>query len=391
MLNTLGEVQAAPHEGRIKTLDSMRGLASLTVLLGHVLASIFPNGNFWLDKTPLHIISSSHEAVVFFFLLSGYVLTYQYANKSFEYKSFLIGRVARIYIPYIVAVLLSLVLYTFFKDNAPVHYNNFLKSQWQFTYSNSLLVDHILLVGNFKTDTINTVIWSLVHEMRVAILFPVLLLILKLNWRIVICLSLLVSVLAGFAIVHGVNPSAGYNNSYVYTCHYFSMFLLGALLARYQSFIISKYRSIPKLMRNAMLVTALLVYTTSHLTFSVLHVLGAGAILKYSFLISDWLTSIASFHLMVAAIAVAGTKHWVESKPLLKLGKVSYSLYLVHLPVLYVVYKLMPTAPFELALGIGTVLSLYLSTIFNKLVELPAAKLGKKAIHLLSRYTIRVA
>lgn len=38
-------------------------------------------------------------------------------------------------------------------------------------------MQHILLIGKYNTDAYNSVIWSLVHEMRISIVFPLVLMI----------------------------------------------------------------------------------------------------------------------------------------------------------------------------------------------------------------------
>jgi peptidoglycan/LPS O-acetylase OafA/YrhL len=365
------------YKKRIKTLDSLRGLAALSVVLGHALSSIFPKGNFLLDFTPLYIICSSHEAVIFFFLLSGYVLVYQYVNgKEFNYSQFIVVRITRIYIPYFMAIILSLLLWRSFKDSTNIHFDNFLKSQWHFNLTFDLLLNHVFLIGNFKTDTINTVIWSLVHEMRVSLIFPLLIALIKLKWRIVVLTSLVISVLACIAIVQHVNPSLGFNNSYLYTLHYFSFFMLGGLLAKHQTALLSYYSLIPENIKKTLLIIAILTYATSHLTVNFLHYFKLKN-LNYSFLIADWLTVSSSFYLMIAAIAVTNHRTWLKARPLITLGKISYSLYLVHIPALYVSYKLMPLIPFSVVMMIGTLASICIAIIFNKWVETPAADFGK--------------
>ena len=43
--------------------------------------------------------------------------------------------------------------------------------------SSQAIAQHILLVGKYNTDAYNGVIWSLVHEMRISIIFPLILMI----------------------------------------------------------------------------------------------------------------------------------------------------------------------------------------------------------------------
>jgi peptidoglycan/LPS O-acetylase OafA/YrhL len=72
---------------RFGELDSLRGLAALSVLIGHCLV-VFPHlsgsypGQGWelwawntLRSTPLSVVWAGNEAVILFFILSGFVLS----------------------------------------------------------------------------------------------------------------------------------------------------------------------------------------------------------------------------------------------------------------------------------------------------------------------------
>lgn len=100
--------------GRIRQLDSIRGLAALTVVLQHCLF-VFPllfndtsgQQHFWLlnifKYSPLHLFWSGSQAVFLFFLLSGFVLSLPfYRAQSVSYPAFIIKRICRLYLPYIV-------------------------------------------------------------------------------------------------------------------------------------------------------------------------------------------------------------------------------------------------------------------------------------------------
>lgn len=70
---------------RLHELDSLRGIAAFSVMLSHVFL-VFPiiwnttrpaEATWWLKLfmySPLRVAWAGHEAVVFFFVLSGFVL-----------------------------------------------------------------------------------------------------------------------------------------------------------------------------------------------------------------------------------------------------------------------------------------------------------------------------
>ena len=176
---------------RLTQLDSLRGLAALSVLLYHyflvfevVYNSDSSTGgevcNNWFifayTYTPLHIVWVGHEAVVFFFVLSGFVLALPYLQSStpMSYGSYLIKRVFRIYPAYLCAIALAIIvnvfLYKVGTDGLPVFWKGNIGQRWQ--WDGNLIWDHILLVGSFNYNRFIPPVWSLVYEMRISLLFP---------------------------------------------------------------------------------------------------------------------------------------------------------------------------------------------------------------------------
>jgi peptidoglycan/LPS O-acetylase OafA/YrhL len=171
---------------RLDELDSLRGLAASSVVISHlilVLPSIFIIEK--LSNTPLHLFWGGHESVILFFILSGFVLSFPYLNKKEpKYRYFIIRRVCRIYIPYIVSVLISMFLMHFFNRGGIPELSKWFNGTWNTPLSLKQLLNHFIMLGTFPSYTINPVIWSLVHEMRISIIFPILMVfVMNLNWK----------------------------------------------------------------------------------------------------------------------------------------------------------------------------------------------------------------
>ncbi len=94
---------------RWSSLDAVRGLAALTVVAHHGFAAL---PEFWAVYTgaptsrlatimafsPLHLLWEGHQAVLVFFVLSGFVLSLPYwQGNPPGYGTFLIRRFCRIY------------------------------------------------------------------------------------------------------------------------------------------------------------------------------------------------------------------------------------------------------------------------------------------------------
>ncbi|ALE82194.1 acyltransferase family protein [Pseudonocardia sp. HH130629-09] len=100
---------AAPS--RVPALDGPRGVASLVVVVNHclmtdpTLAAVAAGTGraapgtlaWWLAYTPLHLVWAGTEAVLLFFVLSGFVLTGSATRDGFGWGSYYAQRLPRLY------------------------------------------------------------------------------------------------------------------------------------------------------------------------------------------------------------------------------------------------------------------------------------------------------
>ncbi|MBB6332970.1 peptidoglycan/LPS O-acetylase OafA/YrhL [Chryseobacterium sediminis] len=106
MNQTLSVSQSKPH---YEILDGLRGVAAIMVVFFHVFET-FSNG----DHTK-QIINHGYLAVDFFFMLSGYVISYAYDNRwnNMTLKDFFIRRLVRLQPMIIIGSLVGAVLFYF--------------------------------------------------------------------------------------------------------------------------------------------------------------------------------------------------------------------------------------------------------------------------------------
>ena len=362
-------IDSSKLSSRIVVLDSLRGLACLTVVLCHAAANAFPSHNIF-ELSPFYILIAGHEAVVFFFILSGFVLVkHCLAVTKFNYKFFLIQRVCRIYLPYLGAIVIALLLYFLFHG------------RWIVTETEGLtwpnVFGHLFLIGNFNAATLDPIIWSLIHEMRIAIIFPLLLIVLRRPWQQVIFIAISLSLIAAILTVLNVNPSASYNSGYLYTVHYFSLFLLGGLLVEYQSELSEKYRGLSFKLKVVFLGVALFFYCYARMLSLIPHKLKLLNFALFNEFTADWVTAIAVLYIMIAGLNISKKGHVLQSRIPLLLGKISFSLYLLHVLVMIALGNLLPLTPKPVTMGLSVIVSALAAFVFNKIIELPAAKIGK--------------
>lgn len=372
-------------KSRLLQLDSLRGLAALSVVFCHFL-NVFPSKladtynvhmtgikyYFNLIKySPLSIIFGGHEAVILFFILSGFVLSLPFYSNTVAYKKFLVKRVCRIYIPYITAVLFSYIGFILFSRGGIRELSGWFNSAWLSPVSFKDLISHFIMLGAFDFGKLDNAIWSLVHEMRISLIFPLIMIfVLREGWK----KSLLWAGTAALITVLISNAIQIYIiNNVLLTIRYIFMFVIGVTLAQNRSYLIDKFKSLNCYMRFGLFILAIIAYTNGW-NFHGFKIISK--FLQSGELLNDWLTALGSSMLIVIALSYKGV---TLIKPVQFLGKISYSLYLLHLPTMYsTVYLLYGRLPIWGILSIAFVITIVLSYISYKIIEVPSIALGKK-------------
>jgi peptidoglycan/LPS O-acetylase OafA/YrhL len=355
-------------KNRIDQLDSIRGLASFAVLLNH-LYLVLPMLPLLFRYSPLKVIVSGNASVIMFFVLSGFVLFLPFLRGfAGTYRTFVIKRIFRIYIPYLASIIFAVLMYTLLaKGSIPGI------DAWQSGINLKLLLEHLSLIINTDTRAFNNVIWSLVHEIRISVYFPLIALcVMRLNWKVNLFICLLLSIPNGLKDLFSLDY--GYT-TLLDTMHYTSMFLVGALLAKNLDILTAIYKKWSKARKWLILLVAFLSYTYSSAIITIVLKLG----LPYGFVIYDYMVTGASGIFIIYAIGSIRLSNLLLKKPMIFLGKISYSLYLIHLIVLFsFMYLFYGIIPNELIYLLIVFVSLLLATLSWRFIENPSIALGKK-------------
>lgn len=107
--STLGTAGARPEVPALPALTSLRFFAAAYVLVLHAGAQVL----YWAGAGPavMNVVNSGWVAVSFFFVLSGFILTYNYVGVDggrVDARRFLVARLSRIYPVYLLGNLLML-------------------------------------------------------------------------------------------------------------------------------------------------------------------------------------------------------------------------------------------------------------------------------------------
>jgi peptidoglycan/LPS O-acetylase OafA/YrhL len=345
---------------RLETLDGLRGIAAAVVFLGHFALLWKPLTGGWLildRKSPLYLLHSGHESVLLFFLLSGFVLALPYARGTPQsYPVFMVRRIFRIYFPYLVALGLALLGNLFFHGKTDI--SGSFAVTWAHRISPHAILQHVLFIGNYNSSRYNIAFWTLVYEMRISIVFPFLCL-----WLLRLPLAGALGIGVVFLLVDGLRPSL--HVLHLFPFLYAWIFIFGVVLARCRQPLRAWIDTGPGT-RSVVLMVSLALYLGAHL-------------MSANQTVWDALAVAGAAGLIVLALGGNRFAAGLRSSFALFLGRISYSLYLTHGTVLFVIAYL----------GYGKVglewlflayvgISVPLACLFCLLIEEPSLRAGRR-------------
>ena len=350
-------------QGRVPQLDALRGIAAATVVWHHFHNAFSVTPPQWW----LYPLVAGHEAVILFFVLSGYVLSLPvWTDRQPGYAEYLVRRVCRIYLPYLAAVAVAaLGCWWFLGRHVPgVTYWFYLT--WQQPVSARMLLGQALMD---PAPVLNTAFWSLRYELQMSMVFPLLCwAMLRLGRWSGVGLMLVTRGIA-VALVHAhVNPLGA-----VQTFYYATFFLAGATLARERGMVLRWVRGLPRAAVWAGFALSLAGYFFG--TF----------VSRNS---SDFFVASGACGLIMLA-QDARLRVGLRSRLAEYLGRISYSSYLVHGTVLFVLLDtLQGRVPMVVFAAVYAAASLLAAHLFCVTVEEPAMRLGKRIAGVMRRRSV---
>jgi peptidoglycan/LPS O-acetylase OafA/YrhL len=364
---------------RYHQLDSLRGLAALSVVFSHYSQISL---TYWMHYVPWRIFTDGHSAVILFFTLSGFALTLQItAERKPSVTEFIIKRICRIYIPYLVAVIAAYTAYSLLYRTSLSWTGGWVNGAWHAGIDRHDLLNHIYFLIPFSNSTLDPVLWSLVYEMRISLLFPILIFIVfstPLWFSIALSVGLSLGAFGHYEHLHRTLMDASLDGEWMPTLHYMSMFVLGALLARYRDVIASKLAT--HSVRTLFVALAVCFFVYGMLGAINRHVFADVVLRSFA---DDWFVLPAVTGILVLALSLKPLANFLAARPLVFLGQISFSLYLLHCIVLLGVLHYFGESYQRVSLLVAAVLILPVSIAGYYAVEKPSIRLG----HYLTRRT----
>lgn len=358
-------------------VTGLRALAAGYVLVSHVWYEIWPAAPppYGYGQRPEGLAAwltnwlyYGHFGVVIFIVVSGFCLTLPVAANRNVLKGgvaqYLRRRARRIIPPYYFALAASLLAIHFWIGEKT-------GAQWDISLpvTTFSVLAHLLFLNDFvETTTINYVFWSIAIEAQLYLLFPLLVLaIRRIGLSKAICAA--ISIVYGAILIFELLEVDFLPPQFIGLCAYF---VFGVAAAE----VMSGDGPIARL-------DGRLLCGFSFLQIVVVSALVARwgfDVAERRFALLDTLIALATASLLLGATRIEAKpiRLWLEQRALLVVGTFSYSLYLIHAPILhmirqYVVDPLAMPAPgqFVLLLVVGAPLSLLAAFAFFLACERP--------------------
>jgi PST family polysaccharide transporter len=316
---------------RLGELDVLRGIAAVAVMFFHYTiryAEVFAPGG-----PPKHANPLGETAVHLFFIISGFVI-FMTLSKTRTAIDFVVSRFSRLYPVYWAAVIVTFVVVTL----APLPGRTPGVGQ--------LLVNLTMLQFWARVPAIDGVYWTLAVELSFyAIMLTVFLVgwLRRIEWLVIPWL-LAEGVWSFFTIRQGLDlPKIIEVTLLLKFAH---LFLAGVLFyrMRFEGFTPA---------RHALLACCLAMHT-------------------YVFGLTGTLWALGFF---AAFYAIACDRlGWLALRPLVFFGAISYSLYLVHQNIGFVVMRALAEYPRALQVGVAVVVAVLLASFLTFFIERPALR-----------------
>ena len=333
MANQPTTTGSPPSTAHLPYLDGLRALAALYVVLHHAVTYVDAGRDPSVALAPVVTVAREISryglyAVDVFIMLSGFCLMIPVVRGDGTIPGglgrFLARRARRILPAYYLAMIACLALVatligaptgTIWDTSVPVRPRNIA--------FNTLLIHDVV----YQAYKINYVFWSVAVEWRIYFLFPLLLI----AWKRVGAIPTALATVVGSALLYMLGRRF---LGVTFSIHYLGQFalgMLGASIAFSPDPKLDRLRRLPW-GRIALAATLAVVVYSEVWAWSGLHIPFEGG---------EFLAGLWGMSLLVAASPGRSARlgGWLGARPLTGLGAFAYSLYLVHAPVLQVVWQ----------------------------------------------------
>jgi peptidoglycan/LPS O-acetylase OafA/YrhL len=298
------------RSGHLPALTGLRFFLALWVIVTHLIGRghVYEAVVLTLPGPLQDLIRRGYQAVPTFFVLSGFVLARTYGPTRWNrgnFRKYLVGRFARVYPVY----LLSLLIVSPFIVKAQDGQKGWLVAM-------HLTLTQGWFAGHYTAGW-NTPAWSLSCEMFFYLVFPLLIIPMKdRGWRGTIGAALVACALTQAMWIAGISDQ-------IKPLVHLSDFIMGIAVSRAFD-LLTQRRSVP---------SGRWFYRTGFL--------GSALILAYAQYLPGWISMNTLLRpmnaLLLLGLGLGGGRlaHVLSARPIVYLGKSSYAMYILHIPILW--------------------------------------------------------
>lgn len=364
--------------GRLASLDGLRGIAALAVVGHHLLLSspriadagelpVVGSVRWWIEFSPLKLFTAGPEAVLLFFVLSGLVLVLPVIRRpDFDWIGYFPRRALRLGLPVVASIVFAAVLILAHPQVLGASVSSWIGQASVPQLSLDLFVRSldILAPANILNNPLWTLRWELIFSLALPI-YVYLAVRFHRQW-------VLGGVVSFVLVALGYYTSAGY-------LQYLPFFYAGAVVAVH----IDSIRAWARERQGSALANAA---WAGLLAFGLMLLIAPRLVSAFTSGKPELAAVVSGLTLFGAVLVVAVGFLWRPAVSVLTvapsrwLGRVSFSLYLVHVPILIAVANVVGpgTADWLVTVGVTLVLSLVAAELFYRFVEMPAHRLSKR-------------
>ncbi|RBW47182.1 hypothetical protein DS885_04565 [Psychromonas sp. B3M02] len=315
---------------RLLELDALRGIAALAVVCFHYFYRY--NGIYGHESLIVDWSLVGKLGVELFFMVSGFVIFWT-LNRADKPLDFIVSRFSRLYPAYWCALLITFLIVSFY--GLPGREVSLRDA----------LINILMFQEYLKIPHADGVYWTLTVELTFYF------------WMFVFYLrssldkaEILFSFIIGFSILHSIGvidiPTPIYK---IFIMKYLPFFVAGICFYKITNQGNDFKRNIFILLFSLLSTSA--IYSFKHfLVFAVFYI--------------------------VFYLALSGRMRFLQFKPFVFMGSISYSLYLIHQNIGYVIINKFYAMQFNPLIGIlvSVILCIVLATIISKFIEKPSLK-----------------
>lgn len=318
-------------KGMIDSLTSLRFFAAFAIVLHHAKGLVFSNE--FMQGVPLF------SGVTFFFVLSGFILSYVYSGKieSIGLYKFYTSRFSKIWPPHIFTFILALVLFPMY------HWPNGSNEGWLVAFLNATLLQSVVPVPAYYFS-LNSVSWSISAELFFYAAFPFLLSGLNKNWHFKLAALLLLGGVSLYIFdLSGSNyfspdkwtEFSGHGLAYISPLFRVQEFFMGMLLFRVFDYI-KGWRGFGLALCTALevLSVACVVFLTQRIVDLSYSLSGSGNDASGEFWSHCAIGLFFGLVIVCFAINKGLISKILKQRLFVALGEISFSMYLIHQVVL---------------------------------------------------------